>query len=106
HNPYAAPLSPLPSHAVAVEADRLVTPEIMEAMAKTRPWVTFIGVLGVIVCVLMAASSLWGVIQLGSLDGFMFLSGLLSLGMAAIYIFPSVALLRYGGAIKGLQLGQ
>jgi hypothetical protein len=105
HNPYAAPMSPLPTAAAVLDEDRVVTPEIMEAMAQTRPWVSFLGVLGMIVVVLMVASSLWSVVMMGSLDGFMLLSGTLSLAVAALYLFPCIALVRYGGAIKRMQYG-
>lgn len=106
HNPYAAPLSPFPNNAVAVEHDRLVTPEIMEAMTKTRPWVVFLGVLGLIGCVLIIGSSMWNAMRFGALDGLFMISGLASIAVAALYLFPCITLIRYGGAIKGMQLGR
>ncbi|HWB80988.1 MAG TPA: hypothetical protein VG755_38760 [Nannocystaceae bacterium] len=99
-------MSPFPTTVAAVDPDRAVTPEIMEAMSQTRPWVVFLGVLGIIVCVLMVGGSLWNAIQFGSVDSLFMLSGLFSMAIAALYLFPCIALLRYGGAIRGMQLGQ
>lgn len=105
-NPYAAPTSPYPHSVAAVDPDRLVTPEIMEAMTKTRPWVKFLGVLGSIGCALIVGSSMWNAMRFGAADGLFMISGVVSLAVAALYLFPCIMLLRYAGAIRGMQLGQ
>src|SRR5690348_15868881 len=105
-NPYAAPLSPFPNNAVAVEHDRMVTPEIMEAMTKTRPWVMFLGALGLPGVVLITGSSMWNAMRFGADDGLFMISGLASIAIAALYLFPCITLLRRCCAINGMHLSQ
>jgi len=109
-NPYAAPQSAEPSSATQWHVpngdEGIVTPEIVEAMAQTRPWVSFFGVLGLICCGLGLLSTLWNLAAFGNVVmGVQIGFALISLALMVLYLVPCTLLLRYGGAIKLLQQG-
>ena len=109
HNPYAAPISDAaPRARVTLDEDRLLTPEIIEAMSQTRPWVVFLGILGFIGAGLLLLAGLGlllfgGFKQMGGAEmGFI---SILYILFAVIYVFPSLYLYRYGASIKAMQQG-
>jgi hypothetical protein len=108
-NPYAAPVSDAArAGRGGLDEDRVVTPEILEAMTQTRPWVVLIAVLGFIgggLLVLIGVGTFaFGTFNDIPIGGAGFLS-LFYVGIAAIYVFASLYLWRYGAAIKLMQEG-
>ena len=84
-----------------------ITPGMLDALRKTKPWVRFLGILGFVMVglILLAAIGMLGVaLFMGTTsgaDGYM-LAGLsvLYLAMAVLYIFPARYLYRYASAIE------
>jgi hypothetical protein len=83
-----------------------VPPAILELMRQTKPWVTFLAVMGFIFTGLMVLGGL-AVIAAGSVgkDKSPAALGLVYLVMAPLYIYPSICLLRYGSNIGRLLTG-
>jgi len=103
-DPYASPGSPY-----AAGSGGGVTPVTIEALKETRPWVRLMGILGFIGSALIVLVSLTMFVgagfakQLGMAGiglGFVYLC------MAVLYIFPSLYLLRYAGAIQALAVSR
>lgn len=76
----------------------------VEMLRQTRPWVLFLGILGVIGLALMALGAFFMII--GSLAGqgqadvpFRFMAVMYGL-MVAIYAYPVICLMRYASRIK------
>ncbi len=101
------------SYGTAVEQSaQSITPQMTEALRKTKPWVRMFSILGfigsglmiIIALVVMAGSAIGGVmgrsIGLGSAGGIAV--GLLYGLMALLYIFPSLFLFRYASAIASM----
>ncbi len=102
-NPYAAPQSE-PSRFAPRADDPVVTSEIVEVMAQTRPWVLFFGVLGLVGCGFVLLSSLWNLVTFGGLhQGVQAGFALLSLAVVILYLVPCLLLIRYGNAIAELE---
>jgi hypothetical protein len=107
-NPYAAPQT-ADVYGLPVDArvDGAVVPDaIVEPLRKTRPWVTFLAIVGFLFSGLAVLVGL-GMIAAGVLGGRR--SELPMAGIGAFYLlfgvvdlFPSVGLLRYGSAIADL----
>jgi hypothetical protein len=76
-----------------------VPPEIVDLMRQTKPWVTFLGVLGLIGAGLMVLLGLFSMMMGGSRSGAMGAMGLAYVVIAVIYVMPSLHLLRYGSSI-------
>ena len=108
-NPYASPVSDeaRPGR-VSLDEDRLVTPEILEALVQTRPWVVFIAVLGFVMagfCVLGAIATFsFGTFARIPIGGAGF-AALLYLLIAGVYGATSLHLWRYGASIKLMREG-
>ena len=106
-NPYAAPVSDA-ARTGPLDEDRLVTPEILEALVQTRPWVVFIAVLGfvgagflVLGAVATFSFGTFGRVPFGG-AGFIALVYVL---LAAVYGATSLHLWRYGASIKLMREG-
>jgi type II secretory pathway pseudopilin PulG len=84
-----------------------ITAGMIDALAKTKPWVRFLSILGFVMVGLMLLFSL-GVIGVGiftiaksGAEGAMLIGlGVLYLAMAVLYVFPSRFLWRYAKAIE------
>jgi hypothetical protein len=105
-NPYAPPAAG-PGGPADIDAPvdfREVPDLVLEPLRATRPWVTFLAIVGFVGAGLAA---LFGLITLGSgmgpggakLPGVL---GLAYLVLGAVNIFPALHLLRYGSAIARL----
>jgi hypothetical protein len=111
-NPYAPPQSPeLYAPPMDAPVDPTVVPDaIVEQLRGTRPWVIFLAIVGLLVSGLavlggfgvMAASAL--TVPKGKTDAmFLVIGGVAYVLFGAIYVLPSVGLLRYGTAIGVLM---
>ena len=88
-----------------------ITPNMVQSLVGTRPWVVLMGVIGMIGTVLMILVGLFfvgaggfaGMNELGGLGGAALGGVYLLLGF--LYFFPSLYLIRYGGAIKRMGGG-
>jgi hypothetical protein len=108
-NPFAAPASDVaPAHRHALEEDRVVTPEILEAMVQTRPWVLFVSVIGFVlaaICLLAAV----GTFAFGTFAAVRFggtgLLAIIYVMAAAFYGISSLWLWRYAASIKLMREG-
>jgi hypothetical protein len=80
--------------------------EVLDLLAQTRPWVRFLAVLGFIACGFLLLGALF-VLAAGAAagGGEKTLIGLIYLPLAVLYMFPSLFLWRYGGAIGELLAG-
>jgi hypothetical protein len=106
-NPYAPPQAD-PAHVLADDrpAGGDVPDEVVEPLRHTKPWVTFLAVLGFLGTGLMGLCGLFFLGVKSSLpnvsSGVSTGIGLLYIVLAAVYVFPSLYLLRYGSAIGRL----
>ena len=104
-NPYLPPQVSEADHLFATPPSGELPPEIFRIMAQTKPWVTFLSILGFIGtgCMVtggLAVALLGAFAQLPSqLPGYF---GLIYLVLGAFYIFPSLYLYRYGQGIGRL----
>ena len=85
----------------------VLTPGMLEALKKTKPWVRFLSILGFIAVGLIIVAALFffgaGAIagsQAGPTRWVFMLLPILYLLMAVLYIFPSLYLFRYASAIE------
>jgi len=106
YNPYAPPQGPAAAayHDASAEVslDGNVPDAIVEPLRKTKGWVTFLAVVGFIGTGLMG---LVGLFMLGAgrlVPGLPPAFGLIYLVLGAVYVAPSVLLIRYGSAIGRL----
>jgi hypothetical protein len=103
--PYRPPRADTSGRA-ATGAGGSITPNMVQSLLGTRRWVLLMGVMGMIGTVLMGLLGLVfvvgggvaGISDLGGLGGAA-LGGVYLL-MGFLYFFPSLFLIRYGGAIK------
>lgn len=87
-----------------------ITSNVLESLRQTRPWVLFLGVLGIIAAVLLVLVAIgmmaFGLIPnagaAGMPPGMGVGLGIVYLIMAILYIAPSIYLIRYAGHIKTL----
>jgi hypothetical protein len=106
-NPYQPPRAidhgPLP-YAQNAPGPDAVPGAILEAMRQTRPWVTFLAVLGFIGTGLMVLAGLVMMVMggFGKLPAGL---GIVYVVLALLYVAPSYLLFRYGAEIKGLLEG-
>lgn len=87
----------------------LLTPGMLEALKKTKPWVRFLSIIGFLCVVLMIVLGIGVAVAgtfFGGKQGASGFQGPLLIGMAVfyvllgiLYIFPSLYLFRYAGAI-------
>lgn len=109
HNPYAAPASDAAPRARAtLDEDRVLTPDIVEAMARTRPWVLLLSIFGFLAAGFLLLSGV-GLFAFGTFAGAgMGEAGLLAiiyLVVAAFCVYPALCLYRYASSIKLMQQG-
>ena len=107
--PYRPPSANLSARPVAGGGAAAITPNMVQILESTRPWVVFLGVLGMIGCGFIAIAA---VVFIGAGNA-MGIEGLEGVGgaalggvyvfMAFLYFFPSLYLLRYGRAIKRIR---
>lgn len=108
-NPYAPPQAPelYPSAVAPSAADDAAVPDgVLEPLRATRPWVLFLAIVGFIGAGLMVLLGLamlaMGGARGGPGAGMPAGIGLVYVVLAALYIWPSLHLLRYGSAITRL----
>jgi hypothetical protein len=83
-----------------------ITPSLVSALVKTRPWVMLIGVMTMVGCGLLILVGIFmAFLGMGEMDdelgaGFGLVIAIVYLLMAFLYFFPGLYLLRYGRAIK------
>jgi hypothetical protein len=107
HNPYAAPASDAAPRAHAtLEEDRVLTPEIVEAMAQTRPWVLLVSILGFVASGILLLAGV-GLFAFGTFAGAGVAgpAAIIYVGLAAAFVYPSLCLFRYAASIKMMQQG-
>lgn len=111
-----SPLTPYPGAAgaapVAVSAQQLayvapgmeavvVTPRALEMLRQTRPWVSFIGTVMLVVGVLAIAGAVIATVVVATRQGsVMGIPFLLYLVVGLLYLFPGIYLRRYAGRIR------
>lgn len=103
--PYRPP-SADSSRSTASVGSTSITPNMVQSLVRTRRWVVLMGVMGMIGSVLMVLGGIlfattggFGAMsELGPAGGVVFGGFYILLG--AVYFFPSLYLIRYGGAIK------
>jgi hypothetical protein len=106
-NPYTAPRAADPYEPrIDAPEDQSVVPDgIVEQLRGTRPWVLFLAVMGFVGAGLMVLLGLF-TFAAGSLgsgrDKLPGAIGLVYVVLAALYVWPSLYLLRYGSAITRL----
>jgi hypothetical protein len=108
-DPYRPP-APADYGRPAATTESEVSDAIMDLMRQTKPWVTFLAVLGFIGAGFMVLGGL-AVMTTGALttsaatpklSGAI---GALYIALAALYIYPSLCLLRYGASIGRMLSG-
>jgi hypothetical protein len=106
-NPYAAPVSDV-ARVGPLDEDRVVTPQILEAMVQTRPWVLFLAVLGFVatgICLLVALATFsFGTFARIPIGGAGFAAALYLL-TGALYGTMSLHLWRYAASIVLMREG-
>ena len=109
--PYRPPGSNLSASLVASSGGAAITPKMVQILESTRPWVVFLGVLGMIGCGLIALLAVF-LIGAGNAMGLEGLDGVSGAGIGAVYFFvavlyffPSLYLLRYGRALRRIRGG-
>src|SRR3954464_1086136 len=111
YDPFRAPVADLAASrtsAVAGATEAGAVPsQIMELLEQTKPWVTFLAVLGFISTGLMmlVGVAIAATMALQPKQGLPAAVGLVYVGLGLFYVFPSLLLLRFGGAIRRLTLG-
>jgi hypothetical protein len=108
-HPYLPPASEVggPSSGISGGGPGGITPGIVDALRKTRPWVLFMGIMILLGCGLMVLGGI-AMMAIGGLFGeaapFSGLAlGLVYLVMAALYLYPAIRLLRYASAIRTID---
>jgi hypothetical protein len=103
-------VSPLGSP--AVQSGQSITPQMIESLRQTKPWVRMFSILGFIGTALMVGLALFIVVGagiggafarqvgFGAVGGVLF--GMLYLLLGLLYIFPSLFLFRYASGIASM----
>jgi hypothetical protein len=78
---------------------------IVDLLAQTRPWVTFLAVLGFVVCGFLGLAGIVGSIGGAFVKPRFALVGVVYVLLAVFYLFPSLFLMRYSRAIRKLTQG-
>ena len=107
--PYRPPAANLSARPVAGGGAAAITPNMVQILESTRPWVVFLGVLGMIGCGFVAIAAVV-FIGAGNAMGIEGLDGVGGAALGDVYVFvaflyflPSLYLLRYGRAIKRIR---
>jgi hypothetical protein len=108
-NPFAAPASDAaPAHRHALEEDRVVTPEILEAMVQTRPWLLVVSVSGFVFAAIFVLAAV-GTFAFGTFAAVRFggtgLIAIIYVLCAAFSGLSSLWLWRYAASIKLMREG-
>lgn len=114
-NPYGAPGAQLERVASNTPTGLSVTEAMIASLGQTRPWVLFLAVLGFIGSGFMVLASLVMLVaggagaamgQGGAEMPFLATLGIfvLYVAMAALYVYPSYQLFKYGAAIGRIRL--
>jgi len=107
-NPFASPREAPAETPVATGSggEGVISPQMIQALAQTRPWVLFLSILGFIFAGLIALGSLiWGIMTLvaiaavGIVGVAVFLSALVTGAAAALYFFAAYHLNTYATQI-------
>ena len=103
-NPFASPREAPAERAVATDSggDGVISPQMIQALAQTRPWVLFLSILGFILSGLVALGSLGGAaasLMMGIAGVAVFLSALVTGAAAALYFFAAYHLYTYATQI-------
>lgn len=89
--------------AVAAAGEAGISEAILTVMRQTRPWATFLGILGFVGCGFMVLGGIF-MMAVGSFDKTGKLPGaalgLVYIVMAGLYVYPSLCLVRYGSRIN------
>lgn len=108
-NPYAAPQTSLtPSAPLGTPTAGPVSAEAVELLSKTKPWVRFFSVLGIIGIVFMALGALaMGLLSFGPFRAMPLIArigmGAVYLVLALLYVPPVLYLHRYASRIRNLM---
>jgi hypothetical protein len=111
YDPFRAPIADLAADrpfANAVPGDAGAVPgPILELLKQTRPWVTFLAIVGLVGTGIMVLVGLLVAVAMAITPkaGMPPALGLVYVGLGAFYIVPSVLLLRFGTAIRRLLVG-
>ena len=109
-NPYQSP-STTPDGSTGFENGSAVNRNTVEMLARTRPWVLFLAILGFICCGLMVLSA-FSMMVLGSqMTGAGAAAGsammmplcVFYIVLAAIYLLPTIKMMKYSSAINTLK---
>ena len=98
-------MSTVPPMPVTPVMPDVISPAMVDALRGTRPWVRLLAILGFVGSVFMVlgglAVALLGVVPGASSTGPVVSAalGALYIGLAVLYVFPSLFLLRYARAI-------
>ncbi len=106
-------LPPVPQSPPAFQGGQGVSPMLIKTLTRTRGWVRFFSILGFIACGLLALAGL-GIVMVGESSfgsgygygpdrGTLILIGLLYLGGAVLYFYPSLRLTQYANRITTLE---
>ncbi|MGB0993224.1 MAG: DUF5362 family protein [Akkermansiaceae bacterium] len=109
--------SPAASPMRAGGQGRDVSYGVINMLARTRGWVRFLSVLGFVGAVLLLLMGIFAIIGTGAVasaggqgaayqTGYMIGMGIYYVVMAFAYIYPSIKLWQYAGAISRLQASQ
>ncbi len=111
-DPYRPPRANF-SQRPAAPGSAAVTRNMLDSLAKTRPWVLLIGIVVIVGCVLMVLAGI-AMFAMGNIagiggEGFGPMAGA-GLGaayvlLALLYFFPALYLMRYASAIKRIGPG-
>ena len=101
-NPYQPPTRASDGHFTSTDSGAILTPRVVEAMRRTRPWVLFIAIVGFVFGGLSLLVTLFALADDGSNSGAVTLAYALA---TALYLIPAIALYRYGSAISRMLHG-
>ncbi len=105
-NPYLSPISDgPPSPEAGRRGDDVLTPRVLAAMSQTRPWVTFLAVLGFVGAGFMVLGGLAMVFAAPAMMPEASFIGLIYLIPAVLYAVGANILYRYRTSISSLQAG-
>jgi hypothetical protein len=110
YDPFRAPVADLAANRSTPVAGAgepgAVPSEIVELLGQTKPWVTFLAVLGFVSTGLMVMVGLLLAVTMAMQpkQGLPAAVGLVYVGIGVFYVFPSLLLLRFGTAIRRLMM--
>ena len=104
-NPYQSPAANIGGYQSLNSGDG-VSAEIVDQLARTRPWTLFVAVIGLIGVGFMVLFALLGFAAMSQVGaaGFGMLVGLIYLAIAAVSALPMIRLIQYSSAITQLRV--